>query len=301
MSWDRPDLRGRRAIVTGGTSGVGFHVVRFLVAHGADVVLTSRDAARAQKAAETLRALAASGSVQGAVLDLGDLGTIRRFASAHVASPLHLLINNAGVMGFPRRRSTVDGFEMQFGVNHLGHFALTLLLLQALRGADAARVVTVASIAHRRARLNLDDLQSARHYRPRAAYAQSKLANLLFAQELDRRLERAGTAARSLAAHPGLAATAITDGMLEGAGVLRRAVVQGGFRLLAQDAAAGALPIVRAAVDTTIGGFAYLGPAGWGEFRGPPGFARRAPQARDAQAAAALWVRSEELTGVDGL
>jgi NAD(P)-dependent dehydrogenase (short-subunit alcohol dehydrogenase family) len=296
---DIPGLRGLRAIVTGGSSGTGFHTARSLARHGASVVLTSRDGARAEAAAACIRAETPDATVQAQMLDLADLTSVRAFAAAQPAAPLNLLVNNAGLMAPARRETTHDGFELQFGTNHLGHFALTGLLLPALLGAGAqARIISVASIAHHRGRIDLNDLQSERSYRPMRAYSQSKLANLMFALELQRRLQRAGARAISLAAHPGVAATNLATTMQRGRPGPVAALIGATFRIAGQSAERGAAPIVYAASMPGLLGGSYIGPDGWREMRGTPGRAAIAPQANDARIAAELWRRSEQLTGV---
>ena len=292
MGWtsrDIPDLGGRRAVVTGGNSGLGLETVRALAAHGAEVILAARDPARGAAAARALE-----GRIEVRTLDLASLASVEAFATGlDDGRPLDILVNNAGVMDVPERLLTADGFELQFGTNHLGHFALTGRLLPALLRAAGARVVTVASLAHRRGRVDFDNLRGERSYRPFEAYALSKLANLLFAQELHR---RAGGALASLAAHPGLSATAIVvNGMGTG---LRGRVADVFFRLLGQSAAQGALPILQAATAPGVPGGTYLGPQGFGGYRGPPGPAAMSAAAADPTLAARLWETSERLTGV---
>jgi NAD(P)-dependent dehydrogenase (short-subunit alcohol dehydrogenase family) len=302
MSWSEanmPRLDGRRAIVTGGNSGIGREIVAALARHGASVTLASRDAKRGAAALTAVREAQRDARVELQLLDLADLHSVRSFATRAASSgSIDLLINNAGVMAPRKREVTREGFELQFGTNHLGHFALTGLLLPALLAVPAARIVTVASIAHRRGRLDLDDLQSARAYRPGASYAQSKLANLMFARELQRRLQVAGATAISVAAHPGVSYTGLFAMALSGWPQIFSAAAGLGLRLVLQSAARGALPILMAATDAAIPGGSYSGPDGIGEIRGGPAPARVAPQATDAAAATALWSRSEQLTGV---
>jgi NAD(P)-dependent dehydrogenase (short-subunit alcohol dehydrogenase family) len=273
---DIPDQAGRRVVVTGANSGIGFEAARELAAHGARVIVACRDLTKGAEAAARM-----TGDVELRRLDLADLASVREFA-AGVDGPLDLLVNNAGVMA-PPRRTTADGFELQIGTNHLGHFALTGLLLGNLLAGDEPRVVTVSSGAHRIGRIDFDDLQSERRYFRWGAYGQSKLANLLFAFELQR---RAGLSLLSVAAHPGYAATNLQGRSL--------AV----FNLLvAQSAAMGALPTLYAAT-ADIPPAAYVGPGGPGELRGPPALVSASGAARDEAAAARLWEVSERLTGV---
>ncbi|MEU9126254.1 oxidoreductase [Streptomyces sp. NPDC048506] len=283
-----PDQTGRTAVVTGANSGLGIATVDALARAGAHVVLAVRDVQRGEAAARTVQG--ARGSVEVRRLDLADLASVREFAASWQGT-LDLLINNAGVMNVPESR-TRDGFEMQFGTNHLGHFALTNLLLPHVTD----RVVTVASIAHRMpgARIHFDNLTLAGEYRPITAYSQSKLANLLFTLELQRRLEAAHSPVRALAAHPGWAATNLPNAE---ASRLRRELMQLGNRFLAQDSKAGALPTLYAATQD-LPGAGYLGPDGIGEVRGGPTLVGRTAAASDPESAKRLWTVSEELTGV---
>ncbi|MFG2530697.1 oxidoreductase [Streptomyces sp. NPDC048516] len=285
---DLPDQTGRTAVVTGANSGLGIATVDALARAGAHVVLAVRDTARGEAAADTVRG--ARGSVEVRRLDLADLASVRAFAAAWHA-PVELLINNAGVMNIPESR-TKDGFEKQFGTNHLGHFALTNLLLPYVTD----RVVTVSSGAHRMPgnRIHFDNRNLTGAYRPITAYSQSKLANLLFTLELQRRLAAAGSPVRALAAHPGWAATNLQGA---DASVLRRAVMRVGNRVVAQDNKAGALPTLYAATQD-LPGASYLGPDGLGEMRGAPTMVGRTAAASDPASARRLRRTSEELTGV---
>ncbi|WP_123605015.1 oxidoreductase [Micromonospora sp. Llam0] len=291
---DIPDQRGRTAVVTGANSGIGFETARMLAARGAHVVLACRDAGRADTAADRIRAERPAGTVSCARLDLADLDSVTEFAEAYRADHdrLDLLINNAGVMLTPLRR-TRQGFELQIGTNHLGHFALTGRLLPLLLSAGTgARVVAVASNAHRAGRIDLADLNwQRRRYRRWAAYGQSKLANLLFTLELQRRLAGAGSPVLATAAHPGWTATDL-------------ARHTGGFvpavsRLIAMTPHDGALPTLRAATDPAVDGGSYWGPGRLFDMVGPPVAARRSPAADDAATAGRLWAESEKLTGVE--
>jgi NAD(P)-dependent dehydrogenase (short-subunit alcohol dehydrogenase family) len=301
MRWtahDIPDLTGLRAVVTGANSGLGFEVGRELARAGADVVLACRDPGRGEAALGAIGRELPDARVRLEALDLAALASVRAFAGRLGRGPVDLLINNAGLMAAPRR-VTVDGFELQFATNHLGHFALTGLLLDRLRAAPAGRVVTVSSILHRRGRIDFDDLQGERGYRPWAAYAQSKLANLLFCFELDRRCRAADLDLASLAAHPGYAAT-----RLQSSGPRRpveRLLFPVGNLLFAQSAAAGALPILYAASAPDLPSGVFVGPDGSGERRGHPRVVAPAPSALDLETAARLWEVSEALTGVDWL
>jgi NAD(P)-dependent dehydrogenase (short-subunit alcohol dehydrogenase family) len=281
-----PDLDGRTAIVTGANSGIGLTTALALAARGARVILAVRDQTRGEAAAATIK-----GAAEVRLLDLSRLASVRAFAAGW-SGPVDLLVNNAGVMVPPLTR-TDDGFELQFGVNHLGHFALTGLLWPSL--TPAARVVTVSSGVHQAGRIDFDDLNwQRRRYRAWRAYGQSKLANLLFTSELQRRLTAAGSGVLALAAHPGYAATNLQS--RGGSRLARLAMTQVGNRLLAQDAAAGALPTLYAAVDD-LPGDTYVGPSGRLQ-HGPPAPCPRSAAARDAAVAARLWDASGQLTGV---
>jgi NAD(P)-dependent dehydrogenase (short-subunit alcohol dehydrogenase family) len=291
------DQSGRFAVVTGANSGLGLISARELARAGARVVLACRDTEKGSAALRELTTEVPGAQAELAALDLASLDSIRSFAQelADAHAGLDLLINNAGVMA-PPRRTTKDGFELQFGTNHLGHFALTGLLLSTLEGRRDARVVTVSSTAHRMGRINFDDLHGERRYRRWRAYGQAKLANLLFALELDRRLRAAGSTVKSVAAHPGYAATNLQSAA---APALDRAVMAVTNRLLAQDAEVGALSLLYAATEPGLEGGAYVGPDGRGEQRGhpqPEAVPTRA--ALDEAVAARLWAVSEEATGV---
>lgn len=295
---DIPDLTGKRAIVTGASSGIGAVAAEALAAKGADVVLAVRDGAKGDAVARTIRRLHPGAKVRVMDLDLADLEKVRSFAAAVVAEaqPLDILLNNAG-LGMQRQRAlTHDGFERQFGTNHLGHFALTALLFPALLRAPAPRVVTIASLVHWRGRIDFDDPQGERHYDGGKAYNQSKLANIMFALELDRRARGAGLNLKSLAAHPGIASTGFISATLFPSyqQVIANAVV----RLIGQDAEAGALPGLYAATMPQVEGAQYWGPDGRFELRGAPAPARLAPRAKDRGAWARLWALSEALTQV---
>jgi NAD(P)-dependent dehydrogenase (short-subunit alcohol dehydrogenase family) len=294
-SADAPRLDGKTAIVTGATGGLGYQTALALARHGATTILAARNPAKgAQAVAQILRDVPAA-NTRFELLDLASLASVAQFAAAQPAT-IDILVNNGAVMGLPTRQTTQDGFERQIGVNYLAHFALTLRLRSALAGG---RVVTVASLAHRRAALGLDDFQSQRHYSPALAYARSKLATLIFALELQRRSVSNGWNLTSTAAHPGWARTNIVpNGMGAGGPTLKAKLAETVFNLVAQPAQDGALPILFAAMAPAAKGGAYYGPTGWGETRGAPGPAKIFPQAADTQAAARLWALSESLTGV---
>jgi len=295
---DIPDLTGRRMVVTGANSGLGLATARELARRGATVVLTARDEAKGDEAVRRVRADVGRASVVAAVLDLADLSSIRSFAAAQVDQPLDVLVNNAGVMAVPPRL-TADGFELQMGTNHLGHFALTGLLLPALQARPGARVVTVSSFVHWFGSLDFGDLMSERAYDPWTAYFRSKLANLLFMSELGRRAADGGLDLVSAAAHPGHARTNLQSAGPRMAG--RKAtetVMQVATTFLGQSAETGALPQLRAATDPDVRSGDYFGPRGLGEQRGLPKRVRRSANARDETAARILWEMSEELTAV---
>jgi NAD(P)-dependent dehydrogenase (short-subunit alcohol dehydrogenase family) len=293
---DMPEQRGRLAVVTGANSGLGYWTARELAQAGATVVLACRNTTKGEKAAGEIRS-ATGADARAAELDLADLASVRSFAErlGSERDPVDLLINNAGVMA-PPRRLTKDGFESQFGTNHLGHFALTGLLLQKLLAVPAARVVTVSSTMHRRGTIDFTDLQGERSYNRWNAYGQSKLANLMFCFELQRRATAAGTSLLSMAAHPGYAAT-----NLQSAGPSRfyeRAIAAVGNRLVAQSAEMGALPTLYAATAPDLPGGSFIGPDGRGEQRGHPRVVTAAGKAYDEDAWRRLWEVSEALTDV---
>ncbi|MQY07798.1 oxidoreductase [Actinomadura macrotermitis] len=296
MGWtasDIPDLHGKRAIVTGANSGIGYHTALQLARHGAAVVLACRSAERGRHALGKMTAAVPDGDITLASLDLADLASVREFAKRHGDGPLDLLVNNAGVMALPHR-TTADGFEMQFGTNHLGHFALTGLLLPALRSAAAPRVVTVTSMAAWMGRPRFDDPNWERGYRKWGAYGWSKLANLVFAKELDRRY--AGLT--SNAAHPGYAATNLQQAGPKMAGsALQDRLNAAANALVAQSAAMGALPTLYAATAPAAEGGACYGPRLLG-YRGTPAKAIMPGQAGRPETGRRLWTLSEDLTGV---
>jgi NAD(P)-dependent dehydrogenase (short-subunit alcohol dehydrogenase family) len=287
---------GRTVIITGGGSGLGLIVARELAGAGARVVIASRDAKKLLQATDSIKAEHPKAIVEAAELDLANLASVRAFAKSFLASHdrLDVLINNAGVMAAPYRK-TADGFELQFGTNHLGHFALTGLLMPALSRLLGARVVTVSSNNHKGGEIHIDDLQGAQHYSRWGAYGQSKLANLLFALELDRRLKASGMPVISVAAHPGYSATNL---QLSGPPLRERIVLRLANRLIAQSAEMGALPILYAATDPELPGGSYVGPDGPAERRGYPTVVQPSERANDLEMASRLWQISETLTGV---
>jgi hypothetical protein len=297
-----PDQSGRTIVVTGANSGLGFEATKALSRAGARVVMACRSSGRGERAAEEIRADVPDATLDVRECDLADLDSIATFGSAFRESydRLDVLCNNAGVMAIPRAE-TADGFEMQLGVNHLGHFALTGHLLSHLVGTEGeTRVVTHSSGAHSGSEIQFDDLHSERSYGKWAAYGQSKLANLLFAYELQRRLDRAGIeTVNSIACHPGYADTNLQFRGPEAAGSrLRYGLMRVANALLAQPAERGALPLLYAATAPPAEGGAYYGPGGLLNMRGSPEKQTSGPASYDEDAAARLWEVSEELTGV---
>ncbi|MGB8331104.1 MAG: oxidoreductase [Polyangiales bacterium] len=294
-----PDLSGRLIVVTGANSGIGYEAALAFAERGAEVVLACRNQDKAKTAADRIRRVAPNARMELIPLDLSDLSSVRAFADTFRQrhSQLHALVNNAGVMALPRRL-TKDGFEMQLGTNHLGHFALTGRLLDLLLATPGSRVVNVSSIAHKFGKIRFHDLQSERNYSKWGAYGQSKLANLLFTYELDRRLKDIGSETISVACHPGWAATNLQEAgpKMEGS-KLTQALSAWGNAILAQDAAAGALPTVFATVEP-LRGNEYVGPTRMLGWHGPPEIIEPLSKARDPQAAKRLWDESERLTGV---
>jgi NAD(P)-dependent dehydrogenase (short-subunit alcohol dehydrogenase family) len=297
---DIPDLSGRTAVVTGANSGLGFESSLALARAGAEVVLACRDQTKGADALDRIARSVPGARISLAPLDLADLSSVRAFAAAFDESHtgLDLLLNNAGVMAIPRRE-TADGFEMQFGTNHLGHFALTGLLLDALAARPGARVVTVTSSVAQMGRIRFDDLQGVRRYGKWSAYAQSKLANQLFTLELDRRSAGRGAGPVSVAAHPGYAATNLQSvgPKMSGSGLMER-LTDLGNSILGQSAADGALPSLYAGAAPGVSGGQYFGPDRLLSMRGHPTAVPFVKGARDPAAARRLWEISEELTGV---
>ena len=287
---DVPDQRGRVAVVTGANTGLGFETARVLAERGASVVLAVRNVEKGRQAAASM-----TGDVSVQALDLTSLESIRTAAADLHATHqrIDLLINNAGVMYTPKQ-TTQDGFEMQFGTNHLGHFALTGLLLDLLLPVAGSRVVTVSSVGHRiRAAIHFDDLQWERSYQRVAAYGQAKLANLMFTYELQRRLATHGTTA-AVAAHPGVSNTELA----RNSPTVTRLLLTALAPMITQSAAKGALPTLRAATDPAVLGGQYYGPDGIGESRGHPRLVTSSPESYDIAVQQRLWAVSEDLTGV---
>lgn len=299
-------LAGKRALVTGGASGIGYETARRLAEAGVDVLVADLDQVGGIAAVERIRQAHKNAKVSFSPLDLGSLQSIEGFCADLLArgNPLDLLFNNAGIQPLSTRRTTRDGFELTFGIGHLGHFALTGRLLPLLLDSATPRVVSTSSLVHPRGWFDRDDLQIERHYEAQRAYNQTKLANLLFARELQRRASLVGLPLTSTAAHPGVARTGI--------GANRRRQGKLGWQdhvvgltlsivmpLLGQDAAKGALPLLYAATAAPGEAEGFFGPRGFAEMKGAPGPARVAPAARDEELATWLWNTSARLTGVD--
>jgi NAD(P)-dependent dehydrogenase (short-subunit alcohol dehydrogenase family) len=293
---DIPDQSGRVAVVTGANSGLGKVTATELARAHATIVIAARSTTKADEAAAAIRAEVPGAQIEVERLDLADLSSVRGFADRFAGERLDLLINNAGVMA-PPRHETVDGFESQFATNHLGHFALTGLLIGQLLAAPAPRVVTLSSGAHRIGRMRWDDLNGERHYNRWLAYGQSKLANLLFCFELDRRARAAGTNLLSVAAHPGYASTNL---QFAGPPWYERPFMWLGNVVVAQSAEMGALPTLYAATVADLPGGSFVGPDSWFEQRGHPHLVTASGRAYDEEAQRRLWDVSEELTGVAG-
>jgi NAD(P)-dependent dehydrogenase (short-subunit alcohol dehydrogenase family) len=297
---DIPDQHGNVVVVTGGNSGIGYEAALALARKGAQVILAVRNLEKGQAAVTAIQRAHPGAAAEVMALDLSDLASVRRFADAFLRrfETLPLLINNAGVMALPYAR-TADGFEMQFGTNHLGHFALTGLLMPAILASPGARVVVVSSGAHAPGKIDFDNLDGTKSYGAWRAYAQSKLANLLFAYELQRRFTAAGVGAIAVGCHPGWAATNLQAAgpQMRGSrfGVLLSALSN---RLLAQNAAMGALPTLYAATAADVNGCDYIGPLRFMGMRGTPGKVKSSARSYDPALAARLWQVSEELTGV---
>jgi len=291
-----PDQSGRRVVVTGASSGLGEVTARKLAWKDAHVVLAVRDVAKGHVSAQRIRAAVPSARVEVRELDLSSLQSVRAFAAtlATDAPTLDLLVNNAGIMQTPAKKSA-DGYELQLATNHLGHFALTGLLLEALGQGDRPRVVTLSSTEHKGGRIDFDDLQLERSYAPRKAYQQSKLANALFGIELDRRLRAAGSPILSVLAHPGYSATNLQSTGPTGVAALLMKV---GNAVVAQSAERGALPQLYAATAPDVQGGQFYGPDGFQEMRGNPTEVQAIPAAHDLETGRRLWAVSEELTGV---
>ena len=296
---DIGDQTGRTILITGANSGIGYETARALTQRGAHVVLGCRTRNKADEAVARIDASNPSGTTEILEMDLADLDSVAdaaaRFASGH--ERLDVLINNAGLMATPKQL-TAQGFEMQFGVNHLGHFALTGHLMEMLIASGPARVVSISSQGHRPGKIHFDDINSEKKYSPWPAYFQSKLANLLFIRELQRRLALADSEVIAVAAHPGVSNTNLgheTSGMLGSMMKWSRPVFD---RFVSQSAAMGSLPTLRAAVDASVEGGDYFGPDGFGEQRGHPVKVDSSKRAKDDASASRLWELSQQLTAV---
>ncbi|WP_026911089.1 oxidoreductase [Patulibacter minatonensis] len=306
MSWstsDIPQLDGRRAVVTGANGGLGLQTAQELARRGAHVTLAVRDVSKGAKAVDRISKEVPGASLAVETLDLSKLASVRAFAAREISggAPLDLLVNNAGIMATPPR-VTEDGFELQFGTNHLGHFALTGLLLPLLQAADAPRVVTVSSVMHKVGTIDFDDLNWQRSYGPWRAYGRSKLSNLLFARELQARADAAGVPLRSLSSHPGYSSTHLqTSGPGMSGGILGRLNAWGGRvgnALIATKDSYGAQPSLYAATHPEVPGGAFVGPTRLMQTRGPIGPVPSNASGRDMAVASRLFDVSEELTGV---
>ncbi|MFS0724229.1 oxidoreductase [Paenibacillus sp. 1P07SE] len=295
---DIPAQKGRSVVITG-TGGIGYETALALTRAGAEVIMAGRNQEKGEEALKRIRSMKPAGEIRFERLDLADLDSIQAFGERIRAQrqSLDVLINNAAVMNPPQRRVTKDGFELQMGTNYLGHFALTAGLLPLLLKASKPRVVTLSSIAHRSGAIHFDDLQWEHSYKPMPAYAQSKLACLMFALELQRRSDAAGWGITSMGAHPGISRTELIPngaGWNSPAGIVRRVLGPVFF----QPAAHGAWPSLYAATAEEATGGTYYGPSRINEMRGYPTVAKMAPQATDVKAAARLWRASEKLTNV---
>ncbi len=288
---DIPDQTGRTAVITGANSGLGLHTATALARRGAHVVLAVRNTSKGQEAA---RQIAPQGNAEVRELDLSSLESIRSFATELPHDRVDVLVNNAGIMMTPPQK-TADGFELQFGTNHLGHFALTGLLLERVQRASAGRIVTVSSIEHKPGHIHFDDLQLEQGYAPRKAYQQSKLANAVFGLELDRRLRAADSPTISVLAHPGYSDTNLQS---TGPTGLMKRLMSVSNRVVAQSAERGALPTLLAATSPDVKGGEFYGPDGFNEMRGDPTKVDPTARAQDQETGKRLWTVSEELTGV---
>lgn len=301
-NWKTSDIPQRNsglAVITGSTEGVGYEDALALSSSGWNVVMMGRDAQKGAESIAKIHQINPKAKVSFEKIDLADLSSIKAFASRmnSKGQAINLLINNAGVMTPPKRLETADGFELQFGTNHIGHFALTTQLLPLLQKSPAARVVTVSSVANRAGAINFDDLQSKSSYNPMKAYSQSKLANLMFALELQRQSEKHGWGITSMAAHPGVSRTKLLitgAGRWSGPGIMRTFLP-----FLFQPPAQGALPTLYAATSPDAKGGVYYGPNKMGETRGFPSIAKIPTQAKDLKAAVKLWEISQELAKVE--
>ncbi|MCU0458214.1 MAG: oxidoreductase [Bacteroidales bacterium] len=290
------ELKNKKIVITGSSHGIGFETARILSSKGADIILAVRNLHKGEKAAAGITSGNGSLPVKVMHLDLADLYSVRQFAVDYSSNHdrLDVLINNAGVM-IPPYSKTRQGFELQFGTNHLGHFALTGLLLPVLAATPLSRVVTVSSIAARNASIDFENLDGSKGYNPMKFYRQSKLANLLFGVELQNRLERAGSSTKSVACHPGITATNLLS---RGSGKETWKIMKALMRLVAQPAEKGALPTLFAATHPDLRGGEYIGPDGPGNHKGYPVLNNDVARLYKPDLAARLWEVSESLTGV---
>lgn len=302
------ELTGKLALVTGGASGIGYETARALALAGANVLIVDLDQVRGERAARQIQGETAyaNAHINFAALNLGDLGAVGEFCQSCLdqGRPIDLLFNNAGIQPLSTRCETVDGFELTFGIGHLGHFALTAGLLPLLMMSSAPRVITTSSLVHRHGWFDRDDLQITQHYEAQRAYNQTKLANLLFARELQRRAASSASPLLSFAAHPGVARTAIGSnrqrhGQLRWKDHLVSLTLSLVMPLLGQDADRGALPLLHAATVNDLEPGILYGPGGLGEMKGLPARSRMAPAAKDEELSRWLWQTSEQLCGVD--
>lgn len=295
---DIPSQKGRLVVITG-TGGIGYETALEMTRSGAEVIMAGRNKAKGEEAIKRINKLNPAGTIHFEKLDLADLASIKAFGERIRAQykSLDILVNNAAVMNPPQRRITKDGFELQLGTNYLGHFALTAQMLPLLRKGSGSRVITLSSVAHRSGVINFDDFQSEHNYKPMVAYAQSKLACLMFALELQRRSDAAGWGIRSMGAHPGISRTELIPngaGKNSPAGIVRRLFGP----ILFQPAAHGAWPSLYAATAEEATGGTYYGPSRMNEMRGYPKIVKIAPQATNVEDASKLWEESEKLTNV---
>ena len=297
---DIPNLSGKTIVVTGANSGLGLETTKLLATAGAHVILACRTESKARAAMDAVREVAPQASIEFLALDLADLASVQAFTAAFedTHEQLDVLCNNAGVMALPRCE-TADGFEMQLGTNHLGHFALTSQLLPTLLRTPGARVVNVSSLMHAFGKMNFDDLHGRRSYEKWTAYSQSKLANLLFSYELQRKIEQADAPLLSVASHPGYASTNLQTAGPKQAGSKFGERLWGTINLVAQSAEMGAMPTVRASADPDVRGGTFYGPRGPGQMRGYPKQVQPTRQARREDLAAKLWELSVSETGAD--
>lgn len=297
---DIPDLEGKTVIVTGANSGLGFEASKMFTENNAEVVMACRSIERGKNAKDGIEKEVGDADLEVRKLDLADLESVEDFAEEFKANheELDILCNNAGVMAIPREE-TEDGFEKQFGVNHLGHFALTAHLLPALKEAEEARVVTQSSGLHKKGEINFDDLMHEKNYSPQQVYSDSKLANLLFAYELDRKTRREGLDIESIGCHPGYAATNLqTRGAEKSGNRIKKFTMKVANKIVAQSAKKGALPMMYAAVSEDAEGGDYIGPGGLGNMRGLPEKQESSEASYSTETAEELWAVSEELTEV---